>query len=331
MTPLSIPSPSEFWQGIPVDLGFINFEIRTYALCLLAGMIVAALLTGRRLTKRGAEPGVIIDIALFAIVFGVIGARIWHVATHPADYFFVPGRDLWQTIYEAVAFWNGGIAIFGSLVGGAFGIWLASRYTGLRFLSIADALAPGLLLAQGIGRLGNYFNHELFGQPTDLPWGLQIEASNPAFPVGLPADTLFAPTFLYELLWNVFGAVLLLLIDRQWRPQWGKLVGMYLVWYGVGRVWFESIRLDPSEVIFGLRSNVWGALIAAAVGVILIVVQTRRHVGVEPSVYRPGREWKGDAKPVESVYSASDFEHGNGADAEAADRSPATSGSAARS
>ncbi|MET0590926.1 MAG: prolipoprotein diacylglyceryl transferase, partial [Naasia sp.] len=184
---------------------------------------------------------------------------------------------------------------------------------------------------QGIGRLGNYFNTELFGQPTDLPWGLEVPSDNPAYPIGLADGTLFHPTFLYELLWNVFGAVLLLLIDRQWRLQWGKLVALYLIWYGGGRIWFESIRIDPSEIIFGLRSNVWGAVIAVAIGVVLYIVQTRRHVGLEPSPYRPGREWKGSTKSVDSTYTASDFEHGDDAAAEAADRTPATSGSAPRS
>ncbi|MFD1713579.1 prolipoprotein diacylglyceryl transferase [Amnibacterium flavum] len=335
VTPLSIPSPPYEFQGI--ELGI--FDIKTYALCILVGIVVAALLTSRRLTKRGAEPGVIIDIALWAVVFGILGARIWHVATHPADYFFVEGRNLIDTLYNIVAIWEGGNAIFGSLVGGAFGIWIASRTTGLRFWSIADALAPGLLFAQAIGRLGNWFNHELFGQPTDLPWGLEIEYSNSAYPIGLAEGTLFHPTFLYEILWNVFGAVLILLIERQWRLQWGKVIALYLIWYGSGRIWFESIRVDPSEVIFGLRSNVWGAILAVALGVIIWIVQTRRHPGIEPGPYRPGKEWVAPGKAVDSVYTASDFEHGDDAESPSdpakgegagAGRPPATSGSASR-
>jgi len=338
VTPLSLPSPPSEWASFPIDLGFLTLTIHIYALWILAGIIVACALTAHRLTRRGAEPGVIVEIALGAVLLGLPGARIWHVVTHPTDYFFVEGRDLLETLWKIIAIWEGGNAIFGSLVGGAIGIYLACRFTGLRFWSVADALAPGLLLAQAIGRIGNWFNQELFGQPTDLPWGLEIDRPNPAIPVGLPDTVLFHPTFLYELLWNVLGAVLILLIDRQWRLQWGKTLALYLIWYGTGRIWFESIRLDPSEVILGLRSNVWGAIIAVALGVILFVVQSRRHPGAEPGPYRPGREWKGDGKPVGSVYTASDFEHGDDADLDAvrhgaekdSARTPATSGNGTR-
>ena len=169
-----------------------------------------------------------------------------------------------------------------------------------------------MLLAQASGRLGNWFNHELFGQPTDLPWGLEIEADNPAFPVGLPEGTLFHPTFLYEMVWNLVGVVVLLALERKWhvvkrtilgvtlpffpvgdanpRLQWGKVWALYLIWYGVGRTCFESIRVDPSEVFLGIRTNVWGAFAAIAVGIVLFLVQARRHPGEEPSPYLPGRE-----------------------------------------
>src|SRR4051812_525168 len=200
-------------------------------------------MTSRRLTRRGAEPGVVIDIALWAVVFGIIAARAYHVLTHPGDY-FGEGKNLLSVFY----IWEGGNAIFGSLLGGALGAWIGCRITGIRFWTFADALAPGLLLAQAIGRLGNWFNQELFGQPTDLPWGLQIAETNPAFPAGLAAGTLFHPTFLYEMLWNGFGVVVLLLLEREFRLQWGKVFALYLIWYGIGRIWFESIRVDPSLI-----------------------------------------------------------------------------------
>ena len=318
MTPRSIPSPPPEWQSF--SIGF--FTIHIYALWILLGIVLAIVMTSRRLTKRGAEPGVIFDFALWAVPLGIVGARLWHVFTHPADY-FGGDRSFLDTLWGIISIWNGGNAIFGSLVGGAVGVWIASRWTGVRFWTFADALAPGLLVAQAVGRIGNWFNHELFGQPTDLPWGLEIEASNPAFPAGLASDTLFHPTFLYELLWNLLGAVLLLLIEREWRLQWGKLFALYLIWYGIGRIWFESIRVDPSLIFLGLRSNVWGAILAVVLGVVLFLVQRRRHPGLEPSPYVPGREWGREDK-VESVYTAEDFEHGDAAGTEA-DRVPATS------
>jgi len=276
--PLSIPSPEmQFLQIGPLKIYF-------YALCILTGIVLAAIWTGRRLTSRGGERGVVIDFAVWAVVLGIIGARAYHVLTHWGDY-FGPGKNL----LEVFAFWNGGIAIFGSLIGGGIGVLIASRITGVRFWSFADALVPGMLLAQAAGRFGNYFNHELFGGPTTLPWGLEIESSNPAFPIGLPEGTLFHPTFLYEIIWNLLGLVLLLAIERKWRPRWGMFFGMYLVWYGIGRFFVEGMRVDPSLLLLGLRSNQWTALLAIVVGLAIIIVQRSRHVGLERSVYLPGR------------------------------------------
>ncbi|MFF2633588.1 prolipoprotein diacylglyceryl transferase [Microbacterium sp. NPDC058021] len=279
----SIPSPSvSYW-----DLG--PLRIHFYALCIIAGIIAAVLLTNRRLTKRGAEPWVVIDISLLAVPLAIIGARIFHVVTHPGFY-FGEGKDPWAVFY----IWEGGIAIFGALLGGAVGAWLGCRWTGIRFWSFADALAPGLLLAQAIGRFGNWFNQELYGVPTDLPWGLEIDYPNAAWPIGLPEGTLFHPTFLYESLWNLLGVVVLLWAGRKLRLQWGRLFGLYLIWYCAGRVVWESIRIDPSEVILGLRTNVWAAILGVVVGLVIIVVQKRRHTGGEPSVYVPGRQWQPD-------------------------------------
>lgn len=272
--PQSIPSPDVSYIQIgPLTIYF-------YGLLILTGMIVAILWTNARLTRRGAEPWIAIDISLWAIVFGIVFARLYHVITHPGDYFF-EGADPW----EIIRVWNGGIAIFGALIGGALGAWIGCKITGIRFLTFADAVAPGLLLAQAIGRWGNYFNNELFGLPTDLPWGLEIAANNPAFPVGLPEGTLFHPTFLYESLWNVLGVLFLIAMERKFRLQWGKVFALYLIWYGAGRTVFESIRIDPSEIFFGIRTNVWGALVAIALGLLILAVQSRRHHGLEPSPY----------------------------------------------
>jgi prolipoprotein diacylglyceryl transferase len=300
----SIPSPGPEWQQIPIDIFGLHWRIQTYAIMILIGIVVAALWTSRRLTKRGAEPGVILDILLWAVVLGIIGARLYHVFTHPSDYFY-PGANLWNVF----AIWEGGNAIFGSLIGGAVGIWIACRISGLRFWSVADALAPALLLAQAIGRLGNYFNQELFGLPTNLPWGLQIDAGNKAIPVGLPDNTLFQPLFLYEIIWNVLGVVVILFLERKFRLQWGKTLAVYLIWYGLGRSYLESIRIDPSEFSFlGIPSNVWAAFVAVVLGIVIFIVQSRRHTGLEPSVYRPGREWVRPDAEVDSDDTDSDDE-----------------------
>jgi len=208
------------------------------------------------------------------------------VLTHPGFYFGA-GTDLWAVF----RIWEGGIAIYGALIGGAIGAFLGCKWTGIRFWTFADALAPGLLLAQAMGRFGNWFNQELYGLPTDLPWGLEIDADNPAFPPGLAPGTLFHPTFLYEVIWNVLGVLFLLWVGNRFRLQWGRLFGLYLVWYSAGRIVWESIRIDPSEIILGLRSNVWAAILGVILGLVIFFVQKRRHPGSEPSPYVPGREW----------------------------------------
>ncbi|WP_445441988.1 prolipoprotein diacylglyceryl transferase [Clavibacter sp. km1a] len=337
---MSIPSPdpsdtrfdvTAWLQGFGIDLP-LTFVIHAYAVCILIGIVVAAFVTNHRLTKRGAERWVTIDFTLCALVLGIIGARAFHVLTHPGDYFY-DGANLWRVLFV----WEGGIAIFGALIGGAVGVWLGSKWTGVRFWTFADALAPGLLLAQAAGRMGNYFNQELFGTPTTLPWGLEVDPTNAAFPAGLPAGTLFHPTFLYEIVWNVAGAILIIGLGRAVRLQWGRGLAVYLMWYGLGRMVFESIRIDPSEIILGIRTNVWAAFLAVAIGLVLFLVQTRRHVGSEPGPYLPGRtpeSVSGRAKAgrdgeVASVYTDSDFTDGDadrastGSDSHAL---PATSG-----
>ncbi|WP_022888025.1 prolipoprotein diacylglyceryl transferase [Agromyces italicus] len=298
ITPLSIPSPD--WSGfeIPVPWGVIT--IHAYALCILLGMVLAVVITSRRLTKRGAEPGIVLDISLWAVALGIIGARVYHVLTHPDDYF--AGQEWWRVF----AITEGGIAIYGSLIGGAIGVFIGCKLTGIRFLSFADALAPGLLVAQAVGRLGNWFNHELYGAPTDLPWGLEIEFDNAAWPQGLAEGTLFHPTFLYELIWNLAGAALIVLLERRVNLRWGKAFAVYLIWYGAGRSFFESIRVDPSEMFLGIRVNVWASFAAVVLGIVILLVQRRRHTGVEPSPYVPGREWKGSDAEVDSDEIESD-------------------------
>lgn len=307
MNPDGIPSPPSEWRSFNIgawlrDLGLdwfsLNLSLNAYAVFILIGIGVALWLTNRRLVARGVEPWLVLDIALWAVPFGILGGRLYHVATHPADYFY-EGADLLRIFYV----WEGGLAILGAISLGAVGAYIGARSAGLRFTAFADALAPGLLLAQGIGRTGNYFNQELFGTPTGLPWGLQIDRPNGAVPVGLPDTTLFHPTFAYEMLWNVLGALVLIWVGRKLSLQWGRLLALYLVWYGIGRAMLETIRLDPAELILGVRVNIWGALFAVALGIVLYVRQGYRHPGSEPSAYLPGKEWE----PESAVDSEDDY------------------------
>jgi prolipoprotein diacylglyceryl transferase len=313
MTPEGIPSPPSNWRSFNIgawlrDLGLewfsLNLTLNAYAVFILLGIAVALWLTNRRLTARGVEPWLVLDIALWAVPFGILGGRLYHVATHPADYFY-EGADLLGIFYV----WEGGLAILGAISLGAVGAYIGARSAGLRFSAFADALAPGLLLAQGIGRTGNYFNQELFGAPTGLPWGLQIDRPNAAIPVGLPDATLFHPTFAYEMLWNILGALVLIWVGRKLSLQWGRVLALYLVWYGIGRAFLETIRLDPAELILGVRVNVWGALAAIALGVFLYLRQGFRHPGSEPSAYVPGRQWapESEVDSPDDYYSVDDI------------------------
>ncbi|MBN9187800.1 MAG: prolipoprotein diacylglyceryl transferase, partial [Microbacterium sp.] len=218
----AIPSPDPSWASF--SLGPLT--IHTYALCIIAGIIAAVAITERRLRRRGVSPWTTVDIALWTVPLGIVVARFYHVFTHVGDYFY-PGANLWNVF----AIWDGGNAIYGSMIGGAVGIAIACRRTGLRFWAFVDALAPALLVAQAIGRLGNWFNQELFGLPTTLPWGLEISPNAPMYPAGTPAGTLFHPLFLYEIIWNLTGALLIVLLERRLTLQWGRSMGLYMVWY----------------------------------------------------------------------------------------------------
>jgi prolipoprotein diacylglyceryl transferase len=256
-------------------------------------------LTDSRLRSRGAESGIALDVSLWAIPLGIIGGRFFHVVTHPNDYFF-PGADL----LAVFRIWEGGLAIYGALIFGAIGAAIGARAAGIKFTSYLDAVAPGVLLAQAVGRWGNYFNNELFGTPTDLPWGLEISSNNPAYPAGLPEGVLFHPTFLYESIWSLAGVALLLAADRKFNLRWGKMMGLYLVYYSIGRVWIEAIRIDPSEIFLGLRVNIWSAIAGIALGLAIILIQSRRHPGLEDSVYKPGRAPAVSTPVVDQVLQA---------------------------
>jgi prolipoprotein diacylglyceryl transferase len=266
MTLTAIPSP---------DLSFIELgplKIHFYALFMLAAIVVATLISDRRMRRLNVPRGAAMDIAIWAVPIGILGGRLYHVFTHPADYFY-EGADLWRIFYV----WEGGLAIFGSITFGTIGAWIGARRAGVSLLTFADALAPGLLVAQAIGRIGNYFNQELFGSPTTLPWGLQIDPTSPAFPEGLPADTLFHPLFLYEMIWNLIGVAFVLGIERLTRMRPGMAIGAYFIWYGIGRAWLESFRIDPSEFeILGVKINIITAVVAALLGAFIMAYYRNR-------------------------------------------------------
>ncbi len=257
-----IPSPSQgIWYLGPIPL-------RAYGIIIAAGMIVGVWWTARRYRDRGGNPDTLYDAALWAIPLGVVGARIYHVITSP-DAYFGPGGDPML----AFQIWRGGLGIWGGVAFGALGVYIAVKRAGVRLGPIADSLAPALLIAQAIGRWGNWFNQELFGAPTTLPWGLQIDAAH--MPAGYPAGTLFHPTFLYECLWNLAAAALIVWLDRRHRFAGGQVFGLYLMAYTAGRCWIEMLRIDDAHRVLGLRLNVWTSLLVFALGLLVFVVAGR--------------------------------------------------------
>ncbi len=261
---LSIPSPPPSWSSFSVG----PLTIHLYALCIVAGIVVATWLTERRWVARGGLPGQVLDVVLWAVPFGIVGARLYHVFSSPDAYFGPQGEPI-----RALYIWNGGLGIWGGVALGAVGAWIGCRRAGMKLAPFADAVAPGLLIAQGIGRLGNYVNQELFGAPTSLPWGLEID---PRFrPDGFAGEETFHPTFLYEMLWVFAAAALLMWWDARTRQGHGRVFWGYVVLYTLGRVWIEALRIDPAERVLGLRLNVWTSVLLFAVGVVGMVLSRR--------------------------------------------------------
>lgn len=295
--PASIPSPT--WSGFEIPLPWGELSIRAYALSILLGIVAALWLTGVRWKKRGAPEGSLWDIAIWAIPFGIVGGRLYHVFSSPEAY-FGPGFNGTGDLSKIFRIWEGGLGIWGAVLLGVIGAWIGCRRAGVKVTALIDAAAPGLLLAQAIGRWGNYFNQELFGSPTTLPWGLQVDPNNPNFPAGYAADTLFQPTFLYESLWNLVGVVILLLVDRRFKLRRGRLFWLYVMYYTVGRVWIEALRIDAAEQVtfFGVtaRLNVWTSILVFVVALLIFLILSfvGRKGDVHDSVLLPGRNPDGD-------------------------------------
>jgi len=297
MIPASIPSPD--WSGFDIPLPWGSLRIHAYALCILAGIVVGLWLTSVRWNKRGTPEGSLWDIAIWAIPFGIIGGRLYHVFSSP-DAYFGPGFDGTGDLSLIPQIQRGGLGIWGAVLLGAVGAWIGCRRAGVKLTAFLDAAAPGLLLAQAVGRWGNYFNQELFGGPTTLPWGLQIDADNANFPAGMPADTLFHPTFLYESLWNIVGVVILLALDRKFNFRRGRLFWLYAMYYTLGRVWIEAMRIDDAEQInlFGIttRLNVWTSIFVFLAALIVFIVLGLRKRDEPDTPYLAGHGPAGDAE-----------------------------------
>lgn len=254
----SIPSPPQsVWMLGPIP-------IRAYALFILAGILIAWYMGDKRYQRRGGPENVSEDIGIWMVLAGIVGARIYHVITSPTAYFGDHGD--WTKIFRI---WEGGLGIWGAVLFGALAAWLMLRRYNLRFGAFADAFIPGVMLAQAIGRMGNYFNQELFGAPTDVPWALEIDDAH--LPAGFPSGTTFHPTFLYEMLWCIAGFMFLLWAERKFSLHGGQVLALYIIVYTLGRVWIEYLRIDDATMIMGLRLNVWTSLIVCVGGILAFV------------------------------------------------------------
>ena len=226
MTPLFIPSPSQgVWHLGPLP-------IRGYALCIILGVVVAIWMGERRWVARGGARGQVSDIAIWAVPFGLVGGRLYHVITDPARYFGRFGDPV-----TALYVWQGGLGIWGAIALGGVGAWIGCRRMGLKLPPLADALAPGIVVAQAIGRWGNWFNQELFGRPTTLPWALEIDPDKR--PPGYEDFSTFHPTYLYEFVWDLGAAGVVLWADRRFRLGHGRAFALYVMAYTAGRGWIE--------------------------------------------------------------------------------------------
>ncbi|MGY0066713.1 prolipoprotein diacylglyceryl transferase [Streptomyces sp. QTS137] len=266
-----IPSPS---SGV-LYLGPV--PLRGYAFSILAGLFVALWIVDRRWVARGGRKGTAWDIAFWAVPFGLVGGRLYHVIT---DYqlYFGEGRNP----VDAFKIWEGGLGIWGAVALGAVGAWIACRRRGIALPPYADALAPGLVMAQAIGRWGNWFNQELYGRETDLPWALHITSTD-----GGRVPGYYHPTFLYESLWCVGVALLIIWADRRFKLGHGRVFALYVAAYCAGRFWIEYMRVDEAHQVLGLRLNNWTALIVFVLAVVYFVVSAKLRPGRE-TVVEPG-------------------------------------------
>ncbi|GAA3019451.1 prolipoprotein diacylglyceryl transferase [Kitasatospora albolonga] len=273
-----IPSPS---RGV-LYLGPV--PLRAYAFCIIIGVVVAVWLGSKRWVARGGAKHTVGDIAVWAVPFGLVGGRLYHVITDNQLYF---GED--RNPVDALKIWEGGLGIWGAIAFGAVGAWIGARRRGVPLPAYADAIAPGIALAQACGRWGNWFNQELYGRATDLPWGLEIHKVEAD---GTVVDGVFHPTFLYESLWCVGVALLVIWADKRFTLGHGRAFAIYVAAYSVGRFWIEGMRIDEAHHFLGLRLNEWTAILTFVAAIVYLVVVGR---------LRPGREAPDSIDPASNV------------------------------
>jgi prolipoprotein diacylglyceryl transferase len=272
LLPAHIPSPPEgVWHLGPLP-------IRGYALCIILGIIVAVAVGERRWRARGGERGLVTDVAIWAVPFGLVGGRLYHVVTDPELYFGAGRHPV-----DALFIWRGGLGIWGAIAFGALGAWIAMRRRGLPLAALADAVAPGIVLAQAIGRWGNWFNQELYGGPSTLPWALEIDPAHR--PAATPDIGLYQPTFLYESIWDVGVALLVIWADRRFKLGRGRAFALYVAAYTVGRGWIEALRVDHANHVLGLRLNDWTSIAVFLLAVAYLLL--RRGAREAPAELRP--------------------------------------------
>ena len=290
ITLMSIPSPSDgVWNLGPVP-------IRGYALCIILGIVLAIWIGERRWVARGGTSGEVSDLAIWAVPFGLVGGRLYHVLTD-WELYFGEGRNPVTALYV----WRGGLGIWGAIALGALGVWLGARRRDIKLLPLLDALAPGVLVAQAVGRWGNWFNQELYGRPTDLPWGLEIDVAHRP---GQYLDVAtYHPAFLYECLWNLGAFALLVWLDRRFRLGHGRVLALYVMLYTLGRGWIENLRIDDVQLddVLGLRFNVWTSIVLFVLAAGFFVWSARRHPGREERVRTREPEAPADAEHRETA------------------------------
>jgi prolipoprotein diacylglyceryl transferase len=298
MLPTYFPSPPQgVWHLGPLP-------IRAYALFIITGIVVALMIGDRRWAARGGQRGVIYDIALWVVPFGLIGGRLYHLATDWRTYWGPGGAGFGA----AFRIWDGGLGIWGAVALGVFGAWIGCRRIGIPLPAFLDAVAPGIILAQAIGRLGNYFNQELYGRETTLPWGLEIfyrrDPSGYIDPHSLDGVStgqlavVVQPTFLYELLWNVLVFAILIYIDRRYAMGHGRLFANYVALYCVGRFWVELMRDDTATHIAGIRINSFTSTFVFIGAVVYIMAAPK---GREDPESLRGKNYDADAESEPEV------------------------------
>jgi prolipoprotein diacylglyceryl transferase len=272
---LTLPSPPS-----PVIFEVGPFALRWYGLCIALGIAAATWLTVRELNRRGYDGAVALDALLFVVPLGFVGARIYHVIT---DYDLYDGapHSFFPGVFEV---WNGGLGIYGAVIGGFLGLLIFARLRGISALAFADAAAPGLILAQAIGRFGNYFNQELFGRPSNLPWAIEIAPENR--PPQFIDVASFHPTFLYESIWNALVCLVLLFVARRFANSLkdGDIFLLYVCLYSVGRFFVETLRIDPAFLIGDFRGNLFVASVLALTFALILFL---RHASTGRDRKRP--------------------------------------------